>query len=100
MTILNSSLIHDRTNQTLAQPEKPCSENQDDLIVSRCSNIMNYLLLKLHISIQQTHVSGMSEKNKLYTLEKNCLNIITREKNKVNNNDSKKRTREKERGGS
>jgi hypothetical protein len=64
----NPSLIRQHTNQALAQPENPHSDSLDDKIVARASNVVNRLL-KLHIPIKQQQVSGMAEKNKLYSGE-------------------------------
>jgi hypothetical protein len=64
----NPSLIRQRTNQALAQPENPRSDSLDDKIVAHASNVVNRLL-KLHIPIKQQQVSGMAEKNKLYSGE-------------------------------
>jgi hypothetical protein len=61
----NPSLIHQRTNQALAQPENPRSDSLNDKIVARASNVVNRLL-KLHIPIKQ-QISRMAEENKLYS---------------------------------
>jgi hypothetical protein len=89
----DSSKIRANTRLALTIPEKPSSEDPNEMIITHTSNVMKHLL-KVDASVKQQKVSGMPEKNKLI-LEKSYLTTITRKKNMLLKCNKTRRKRKK-----